>query len=384
MRILSWNVRGLGGGAKRRSVDEVIRKNKVDMVVLQETKLEDVPSMWVSSLWYSDSFEMAVSPSMGASGGILIIWEGNKFNLINVVVYPNFIMLQGRWQQKDMVCCIVGIYAPTNVAGQKLVWDSVLTRLNEFEGPCCVVDDFNAILYETDRIGVSDRYAEMEAFGEFVHAAGLIDLPLVGKRFTWFGYGNRCSRIYRYLISSCWLDAFISIQQAALKRGVSDHTTLLLKCDDNDWGPRPFRFFNCWMDGRANIRQILEEWCRLTKVGVGNENIVVKLRHLKQFLKGWNKDNFGDVNKLIADVQQQLDNADEAMVEGGASEEIEAASRRWMCALWRAMRNKESMWRQKSRATWLRLGDRNTTYFHRTAKLRTTRNYIPGLVIEGV
>ncbi|KAK8636272.1 hypothetical protein V6N13_004976 [Hibiscus sabdariffa] len=48
-----------------------------------------------------------------------------------------------------------------------------------------------------------------------------------------------------------------------------------------------------------------------------------------------------------------------------------------------ALRHKESLLRQKSRATWLRLDDKNMAFSHRVAKFQATRNSIAGLFIDG-
>ena len=43
----------------------------------------------------------------------------------------------------------------------------------------------------------------------------------------------------------------------------------------------------------------------------------------------------------------------------------------------------EISWRQKSRETWLKEGDKNTGFFHRTANAHRRRNYIKSISING-
>ena len=44
----------------------------------------------------------------------------------------------------------------------------------------------------------------------------------------------------------------------------------------------------------------------------------------------------------------------------------------------------EISWRQKSRALWLREGDRNTKFFHRMANLHRKFNHLSRVVVDGV
>lgn len=43
----------------------------------------------------------------------------------------------------------------------------------------------------------------------------------------------------------------------------------------------------------------------------------------------------------------------------------------------------EISWRQKSRAVWLREGDRNTKFFHRLANSHRRHNFIGKLEVQG-
>ena len=53
MKILSWNVRGLGDPRKRGKVKEIILKVGPKIVMLQETKLESFEDMHLREVWDS-------------------------------------------------------------------------------------------------------------------------------------------------------------------------------------------------------------------------------------------------------------------------------------------------------------------------------------------
>jgi exonuclease III len=45
------NVRGLGAGVKKRRIRELVRVEKVEVLALQETKVERVDRSFCASLW---------------------------------------------------------------------------------------------------------------------------------------------------------------------------------------------------------------------------------------------------------------------------------------------------------------------------------------------
>src|SRR4051812_22732208 len=73
----------------------------------------------------------------------------------------------------------------------------------------------------------------------------LLDLPLLGIKFTWFQHkggaasGNESIRISNWLWGH-WGVVF----QRALPRNVYDHCPFILKYVNQSWGPKPFRFNN--------------------------------------------------------------------------------------------------------------------------------------------
>ena len=110
--------------------------------------------------------------------------------------------------------------------------------------------------------------------------------------------------------------------------------------------------------------------------------VASKLKHLKEKLKVWNRETFGDikVKKLkLLDSINLLDLKEESS--GPSSEELEqrsAGMAEWakVCTL------EEISWRQKSKALWPQAGDRNTKYFHRVVSLHRKFNSLSTIEVE--
>ena len=113
----------------------------------------------------------------------------------------------------------------------------------------CVLGDFNCIRNPNERIGKIDRLLgdnSMQEFNEWIEDMELLEVPTVGRQYTWFRpNGESKSRLDRALISPEWRDTWAESVQFTLSRNFSDHCPILLKANNVDWGPKPFRILNC-------------------------------------------------------------------------------------------------------------------------------------------
>jgi len=82
-RLLSWNVRGLNDSHKRDVIKSFLREWRCDLICLQETKLEVVSLSVIRSLWGNFSAGFDFLKAEGASGGIIVMWDKNIFNLVS-------------------------------------------------------------------------------------------------------------------------------------------------------------------------------------------------------------------------------------------------------------------------------------------------------------
>ena len=108
--------------------------------------------------------------------------------------------------------------------------------------------DFNVVREASERFGSSFCSTSTQYFNEFIEDAGLIDVPMVGKRFTRVdAIGAKLSKLDRFLVSDVVYDCFDHLQVSVLDRKWSDHCPILLHYNMVDFGPSPFKFFNSWL-----------------------------------------------------------------------------------------------------------------------------------------
>ena len=230
----------------------------------------------------------------------------------------------------------MNVYCSGSFREKKEVWEEINSyRLNQISKAWCVIGDFNSIRRQEERkslISVSDYSREINGFNDFIEKSELVDIPLVGRKFTWYKpNGMVKSRIDRVLVSKEWLEAWPSCQQFVLNRSISDHCAIVLKEVVVDWGPRPFRSLDVWQKDRRFKEFVNLKWASYDVQGGGIYIFKEKLKKLKADLKVWNKEVFGDVNLAREELQKRINELDVRDDDRGL-EESEREERRSLLA----------------------------------------------------
>jgi len=197
MKVISYNVRGLGGGEKRVEVRRLVNDKHPFVLCIQESKLGVVDDLVIKSIWGDAPCRYSYQPSVGASGGL----------------------------------CVCGDFNSVRTMEEKKGRGTVFKQVD--------ADSFNAF--------IDDNF--------------LIDLPICGRLFTWFrGDGVSMSRLDRFLLSAKWCDAWPNYIQVAYQKGLSDHVPLLLHVDEANWGPRLLCMLKCWADFPGYDEHVRNTW----------------------------------------------------------------------------------------------------------------------------
>lgn len=260
----------------------------------------------------------------------------------------------------------------------RIMWSELLQKKrNSLADEWCVGGDFNAILTNRERKGTMshNRNQEMEEFAEFIKDMELIDVPVLGKKFTWFSSdGKSKSRLDRFLITEGIIEEWGVTSQWVGDRDISDHCPIWLDCRVENWGPKPFRFNNCWLDDNRFSPFVKECWNSFDVNGKKAYVIKEKMKLLKEKLRVWNKEVFGWVDLSIDNTVKGLNELD-SMVGEGAVPDIQQR-KELQSQFWQQVRHKESLIRQKSRHKWILEGDANTRFFHASLQQRRRKNQL--------
>ena len=153
----------------------------------------------------------------------------------------------------------------------------------------------------------------------------------------------------------------------------SDHFPLLLTLDKVHMSNRKknFRYEMMWERVNTLEPTVKKAW---SKDGTASTlaGVAQKLREVQKSLMTWSRKDFGSVTWNIKKKRQKLKELTEKSRQGENEELIKQTG----AELDELLPREEIMWRQRSRATWIKEGDQNTKFFHRKATWRQKKNAI--------
>ncbi|RVX21004.1 hypothetical protein CK203_002724 [Vitis vinifera] len=209
--------RGISG-TTRKIIKALISSQKVDLVCLYETKMQDISLGVVQSLGVGRLLEWGVLNARGTTGGVVVFWDNRVLELI-----------------------FSGVYGPTMKRYREFFWEKLGVIRGLWNDPWCIGGDFNVIRFPSERSRDGRVSSSMRRFSEVIDDLDLRDLPLRGARLPGV-----------YILS----------------RPVSNHFPILLDEGGLRRGPTPFRFKNMWLkeEGFDNLLKRVNKSLALDKV----------------------------------------------------------------------------------------------------------------------
>ena len=283
LKLLSWNVRSANDINKRRIIKSVVRKQKVDLFCIQETKIQLMTEGVVQSSGVGRFSDWRALEGVVASGGVLICWDKRSLEIL-------------EWEEENgVVWVFTSVYGPFSKEDRECLWDELGAIRGIWGEPWYVGGDLNVILSQGERSRQGRVTSVMRRFAQVMDDLELVDLPLQGGSFTWSGglHNQAWARLDRFMASPSWLDQFSNVSQKRLPRPISDHFPILIEGGGRRRGPSPFRFENLWLKVEG-FKDLMRSWWQGMSVsGRVSYKLATKLKAIKQNLKVWNREVFG-------------------------------------------------------------------------------------------
>lgn len=125
MNCLSLNIRGFGGDVKVKKLRELLRKEDIGFLTVQETSLTGDAAFISNLIWKHSYWNFCQTPSSGRSGGLLCIWNSTLFSAQNIISGPGFLAVEGVWQGCSNSVFLWNVYGPQEASAKKVLWGSL-------------------------------------------------------------------------------------------------------------------------------------------------------------------------------------------------------------------------------------------------------------------
>jgi len=221
--------------------------------------------------------------------------------------------------------------------------------------------------------------SNIKEFNEWIKEMEVYGMPWVGRKFIWFRpNGSARSKLDRFLVSPEWLAKWPESTQYTLDRNFSNHCPILLRSKYIDWDPKPFRILD------SSFKTIVQDcWASNQQWGWGDYVLKEKIKLLKERLKVWNREHFGDTSKKVKKIEADLNKLEEDTSDRQLFSQEVLIRKQLQEALWKVAQSHESLLRQKARSRWIKEGDCNSQYFHLMMNANRRNNSLKGMMIDG-
>ncbi|KAH7844378.1 hypothetical protein Vadar_027327 [Vaccinium darrowii] len=314
----------------------------------------------------------------GTAGGLAIFWKGTS-SVTLVKMCPWFIDVSVFDSSLNRSWRLVNVYFSTDDSERKEQWDFLAQYKSCLGDAWAIWGDMNDILNLEEKIGGVTRPPwSFRRFQKFVDDCGLVDLGFSGYPFTWRnnrpGHEYIQERLDRVLATPAWCLLFHQASVVHLDTVGSDHSALLLNLKSVPPRRRaPFRFDARWVE-EDEVQDIINQSWSIPVHGSHAFSMYKKIQACRSSLSNWKRRKRLNSGQRIEELKAKI-----FSLKNSSSGPPLAMIHDLKWQLKQEWDREELFWKQKSRVTWLRHGDKNTRFFHTSVMRRRAFNRISGI-----
>lgn len=328
--------------------------------------------------------QVVVVHADGSKGGLLIGWKWS-YKLLNSWATKHSCLALLQQESTGGVFLVTNVYGPSS-DDQKQNFIQELKGLAPLVNhPWILGGDFNLVRWLIDRSGDRSSFELMAQFNDVILDLALIDIPLEKRRYTWTNKRpSPLSRLDRIFTTAEISLQFTSLSMRALEILVSDHAPLLLNCVSHPTTKKPFKLELFWLQNQEADRIIKEIWDLSNTEGEhAVERFQANCQLMHRRLRDWHCQNFSRIEEQLQFCKNTILFFDRIEEQRQLAQYELRFRIRVRERAYRMATIVESRWAHRARCKWLRMGDRNTRYFHAMASSRHRRNRISSITHEG-
>lgn len=183
-------------------------------------------------------------------------------------------------------------------------------------------------------------------------------------------------RIDHAFINQVWASWFPDAYADFVEPGQSDHAACIFKIPSlRRYSRKPFKFYHHIIDHPEYPTVVAEAWNPGSIMGSNQFKLVRSMKVMKKELKKINTTHFSGISMRVKDQTVKVEALQrELLTQPNAANVVEEQRERDKLNI--LLTAEQKFFKQRSRARWANVGDRNTPFFHKTVTQRNTRNHI--------
>ena len=380
--IFCWNVRGFNKTSHRRGFKKWFSRNNFTFGSLLETHVKQHKHQkFVNGLfpgWKSDA-----NYGFSELGKIWIMWHPS---VVVPVISKSLQMItcEVKFPEEADSVIVSFVYAANDETLRQAFW---LEITNLADSPLLadkawsVLGDFNQVLRPEENSATSTPNVDLQSrlFSQMLLDSSLADLNYRGFSFTWWNKRKSqpiAKKLDRMLANDAWNAMFPLALGVFGPPEFSDHASMHLSLSSGQLKlKKPFRFYNFLLKNEGFLPLVAECWFSLHVIGSAMFRVARKLKLLKSPIRTFSKSNYSGIELRVSEAHAALIQAQVCTLQDpsplNAAAELSCQEKWFVLAV-----VEEAFYYQRSRVTWLEVGDCNTPYFHRMASSRQAVNHI--------
>ncbi|KAJ6356597.1 hypothetical protein OIU78_004652 [Salix suchowensis] len=379
----SWNIRGLNNARKQGAVRTWMHRHQLDIIGILETRV--MPANMSSVQAKLDPHWKFISASTDTNCRIMVGWNAKVMDFHHVNSSSQWITGEILNHNTLTGVRVTFVYGLNNYTARRDLWKYLIEAGEEHRDiPWVILVDFNAILRPSDRDGGSTAWhPQNNEFQDCISQASLQQVPYSGMRLTWHNSQQGENTILKKLDwvfgNNCFSTKWRNAKATFLPRQDSDHSAMILNMAQRaKRGAATFKFLNFWTTQDNFMDTVKEVWQSQIR---GNPlfQITTKLNILKFRLKAIHNRHTSQISSRVGRAKAQWAITQEKVDARPGDMERRQEERKWASTYANLCRDEEAYFKQKSRIQWLKLGDQNTRFFHKSLIHRQSRNTIRSL-----
>ena len=155
MKLTSWNCGGFSSKIKEEALKDIIKMSKTEILLIQETKMEEQDFLQATKSLWKKIQGIAVS-ARGTSVGLGTLWDTVKYDLISSEACMHWIFTSLIHKETGRLVSLFNLYVPVLLNEKRNFWDSIKDFLlsNDLEN-IIIGGDLNVTLAEIEKKGGS-------------------------------------------------------------------------------------------------------------------------------------------------------------------------------------------------------------------------------------